>query len=60
MAVLETAVEKLPGKWKGVKALYMKTVESVALPVWQSEVEVEEKEEVEAFVEKKKVKTVKK
>lgn len=65
MAVLETAVEKLPGKWKGIKALYMKTAESVALPVWQSEVEVEEKnveeeESAGADVEKKKVKATKK
>ncbi len=66
MAVLETAVEKLPGKWKGVKSLYMKTAESVALPVWQADVEVDEKEVVEegkgaaaVVVEKKKVKAKK-
>ena len=38
MAALEAAVEKLPGKWKGIKALYLKTAESVALPVYQAEV----------------------
>jgi ribosome biogenesis protein UTP30 len=67
MAALETAVEKLPGKWKGIKALYMKTVDSVALPLWSAEVEVEEKEAEEkeaegaaaAVVEKKKVKAKK-
>ncbi len=42
MAALTAAAEKLPGKWKGIKALYMKTAESVALPVWQAEVVAEE------------------
>ena len=46
IAVLEQAVEKLPGKWKGIKSLYLKTAESVALPVYQAEVEVEAVEEV--------------
>ena len=36
MAVLEAAVEKVPGKWKGLKSLYLKTADSVALPLWQA------------------------
>ena len=36
MAALAGAVEKLPGKWGGVKALYLKAAESVALPVYQA------------------------
>ena len=47
MAVLESAVEKLPGKWKGIKSLYMKTAESVSLPIWQAEIKADEKEEEE-------------
>lgn len=48
MAVLEQAAEKLPGKWKGIKSLYLRTAESVALPVYQAEVEVEAAEEEKA------------
>jgi len=36
MAALEGAVELLPGKFNGLKSLYLKTAQSVALPIYQS------------------------
>lgn len=39
METLSLAVDKLPGKWNGLKALYLKTAESVALPIWQTSLE---------------------
>jgi ribosome biogenesis protein UTP30 len=39
METLSLAVDKLPGKWSGLKALYLKTAESVALPIWQASLE---------------------
>ena len=39
MAAIDTAAEKLPRKWKGIKALYLKSTDSVALPIYQAEPE---------------------
>lgn len=36
LAALEGAVERVPGKWGGLKSLYLKTAESVALPIYQA------------------------
>jgi ribosome biogenesis protein UTP30 len=36
LAAAAAAVDKCPSKWAGVKAVYLKTAESVALPVWQA------------------------
>lgn len=36
LAALGGAVEQLPHKWKGVRALHLKTADSVALPVYQA------------------------
>ena len=41
MAVIKEASEKVPGKFKGIKGLFLKTAESVALPIYQTKVEVE-------------------
>lgn len=35
MAALAGAVERIPGNFGGIKALYLKTAESVALPIYQ-------------------------
>ncbi|XP_062180378.1 uncharacterized protein LOC133884826 [Phragmites australis] len=35
MAAVETAVEKVPKKWANVRALHLKAVDSVALPIYQ-------------------------
>lgn len=35
MAVVEAAVEKVPKKWANVRALHLKAVDSVALPIYQ-------------------------
>jgi ribosome biogenesis protein UTP30 len=47
LAGLDAAVEKLPGKWKGIKAVYLRTAGSVALPIYQlrKEGNAEEREE---------------
>lgn len=37
LAVVREATHKVPRKWAGVKALFMKTSKSVALPVYQAE-----------------------
>lgn len=36
MAVLAGAVNRVPKKWAGISALYLKTGESVALPIYQA------------------------
>jgi ribosome biogenesis protein UTP30 len=35
MAAVEAAVEKVPKKWANVRALHLKAVDSVALPIYQ-------------------------
>ena len=35
MAAVEAAVEKVPEKWANVRALHLKAVDSVALPIYQ-------------------------
>ncbi|EMS66041.1 Ribosomal L1 domain-containing protein 1 [Triticum urartu] len=35
MAAVEAAVEKVPKKWENVRALHLKAVDSVALPIYQ-------------------------
>ena len=35
VAVLQQAMQHLPGKWKGVRAAFVKTADSVALPIYQ-------------------------
>lgn len=42
MAALGEAANKLPGKFKGIKALYLKTSESVALPIYQTGIALKE------------------
>lgn len=39
MAAISAAVDKLPSKWSGIKALFLKTSESVSLPIWQAKQE---------------------
>ncbi|XP_051210264.1 uncharacterized protein [Lolium perenne] len=36
MAAVETAVEKIPKNWANVRALHLKAVDSVALPIYQA------------------------
>ncbi|CAM6092841.1 unnamed protein product [Calypogeia fissa] len=36
LAVIKGAAELIPKKWKGVQAIYLKTLESVALPLYQT------------------------
>ena len=40
MAAVKALPEVLPGKWRSVQALYLKTAESVALPIYQTLPEV--------------------
>lgn len=36
MEAIEGAATKVPGQWKGIKALYLKSTNSVALPIYQT------------------------
>jgi ribosome biogenesis protein UTP30 len=36
LAVINGAVEQVPKKWKGVQSIYLKTLESVALPLYRT------------------------
>ncbi|XP_062232114.1 uncharacterized protein LOC133929394 [Phragmites australis] len=46
MAAVEAAVEKVPKKWANVRALHLKAVDSVALPIYQAVPELGMKIEV--------------
>jgi len=46
MAVVEAAVQKVPKKWANVRALHLKAVDSVALPIYQIVLELGTKIEV--------------
>lgn len=35
-AAVKGAIEHVPRKWKNVQALYLKTADSVALPIYQT------------------------
>lgn len=35
-AALAAVVDKVPKKWHGVQAVYLKTAESAALPIYQA------------------------
>ncbi|RCV16588.1 hypothetical protein SETIT_3G150100v2 [Setaria italica] len=51
MAAVEAAVEKVPKKWANVRALHLKAVDSVALPIYQVVPELGMKIEVPGDVE---------
>ncbi|CAL4894809.1 unnamed protein product [Urochloa decumbens] len=51
MAAVEAAVEKVPKKWANVRALHLKAVDSVALPIYQVVPELGMKIEVPEEVE---------
>ncbi|CAL4909512.1 unnamed protein product [Urochloa decumbens] len=51
MAAVEAAVEKVPKKWANVRALHLKAVDSVALPIYQVVPELGMKIEVPVEVE---------
>ena len=40
LAVLQAAIQHIPKGWSGIRALHLKTNESVALPVYQTLPEV--------------------
>ena len=46
MAVVEAAAQKVPKKWANVRALHLKAVDSVALPIYQIVLELGTKIEV--------------
>ncbi|CAD6271247.1 unnamed protein product [Miscanthus lutarioriparius] len=50
MAAVEAAVEKVPKKWANVRALHLKAVDSVALPIYQVVPELGMKIEVPEIV----------
>ncbi|KXG22520.1 hypothetical protein SORBI_3009G228500 [Sorghum bicolor] len=50
MATVEEAVEKVPKKWANVRALHLKAVDSVALPIYQAVPELGMKIEVPEIV----------
>jgi ribosome biogenesis protein UTP30 len=69
-AVLQALNQKLPGKWKNIQSLHIKTTESVALPIYNSlpqavtritekAEEKAEEEEVEEMEEMEQVKETK-
>ena len=46
MAVVEAATQKVPKKWANLRALHLKAVDSVALPIYQIVLELGTKIEV--------------
>lgn len=50
MECIRGAVAKIPGKWKNVLSIHIKTSESIALPIFAKLPEKEEEEEEEEKV----------